>query len=85
MFLTRMGMSAKFIVTGDMSQIDLPRRQQSGLAYVIDLLQDTEGLEIVRLNQMDVIRHPLVKRIIDAFEKVEAKEKEDKRNENKAQ
>ncbi len=85
MFLTRMGMSAKFIVTGDMSQIDLPRKQQSGLAYVIDLLQDTEGLEIVRLNQMDVIRHPLVKRIIDAFEKVEAKEKEDKRNENKAQ
>lgn len=83
MFLTRMGMSAKFIVTGDMSQVDLPRRQQSGLAYAIDLLKDTEGLEIIRLNQMDVIRHPLVKRIIDAFEKAEAKEKIDKDNERK--
>ncbi len=79
MFLTRMGMSAKFIVTGDMSQVDLPRWQQSGLSYVIDLLKDTEGLEIIRLNQMDVIRHPLVKRIIDAFEKAEDKEDKEKK------
>lgn len=83
MFLTRMGMSAKFIVTGDMSQVDLPRRQQSGLAYAIDLLKDTEGLEIIRLNQMDVIRHPLVKRIIDAFEKDEARIKLEKDNDRK--
>ncbi|MDG1347344.1 MAG: PhoH family protein [Crocinitomicaceae bacterium] len=80
MFLTRMGMSAKFIVTGDMSQVDLPRHQQSGLSYVIDLLKDTDGLEIIRLNQMDVIRHPLVKRIIDAFEKADDKDKVAKQN-----
>ncbi|MFA7272931.1 MAG: PhoH family protein [Crocinitomicaceae bacterium] len=78
MFLTRMGMTAKFIITGDMSQIDLPRSQQSGLSYALDLLKDTEGLDIIRLNQNDVIRHPLVKRIIDAFDKAEAKEKEEK-------
>jgi phosphate starvation-inducible PhoH-like protein len=83
MFLTRMGVSAKFIITGDMSQVDLPRRQQSGLAYAIDLLKDTDGLEIIRLNQMDVIRHPLVKRIIDAFEKEEAKIKKQKENDTK--
>ena len=83
MFLTRMGMSAKFIVTGDMSQVDLPRHQQSGLSYVIDLLKDTDGLEIIRLNQMDVIRHPLVKRIIDAFEKADDKDKAAKQNEKK--
>jgi phosphate starvation-inducible protein PhoH and related proteins len=85
MFLTRMGMSAKFIVTGDMSQVDLPRRQQSGLSYVVDLLKDTEGLEIIRLNQMDVIRHPLVKRIIDAFEKAEEKEKKENTDNKKDQ
>jgi phosphate starvation-inducible PhoH-like protein len=82
MFLTRMGMSAKFIITGDMSQVDLPPRQQSGLAYALDLLKVTKGLEIIRLNQNDVIRHPLVKKIIDAFEKAEAKEQEDKYKKN---
>lgn len=81
MFLTRMGMSAKFVVTGDMSQVDLPRKQQSGLSYALDLLKDTEGLGIIRLNQTDVIRHPLVKRIIDAFDKAEAKEKQKRENE----
>ncbi|MCT4560163.1 MAG: PhoH family protein [Crocinitomicaceae bacterium] len=81
MFLTRMGMSAKFVVTGDMSQVDLPRKQQSGLSYALDLLKDTEGLGIIRLNQTDVIRHPLVKRIIDAFDKADAEEKKRKQNE----
>lgn len=81
MFLTRMGMSAKFVVTGDMSQVDLPRKQQSGLSYALDLLKDTEGLGIIRLNQTDVIRHPLVKRIIDAFDKAEVEEKKKRQNE----
>ncbi len=75
MFLTRMGMTAKFVITGDMSQVDLPRKQRSGLAYAMDILQDVEGLEIIRLQQSDVIRHSLVKKIIDAFDKAEAKEK----------
>lgn len=74
MFLTRMGMSAKFVITGDMSQVDLPRKQKSGLAYALDLLKNTEGMGIIRLNQKDVIRHPLVKKIIDAFDKADRAE-----------
>jgi len=76
MFLTRMGQTAQFVITGDMSQVDLPHRQRSGLAYALDILKEVEGLEIVRLTQSDVIRHNLVKRIVDAFDKAEAKEKE---------
>lgn len=76
MFLTRMGQTANFVITGDMSQVDLPKKQRSGLSYALDALQDVNGIGIVRLNQHDVIRHPLVKRIIDAFETAENKEKE---------
>jgi len=75
MFLTRMGQTAQFVITGDMSQVDLPHRQRSGLAYALDILNDVEGIEIIRLTQSDVIRHSLVKRIIDAFDKAEAIEK----------
>lgn len=78
MFLTRMGQTAQFIVTGDMSQIDLPSKQKSGLAYALDALNDVEGIGVVRLNQNDVIRHPLVKKIIEAFEKKENMEKKNK-------
>jgi phosphate starvation-inducible PhoH-like protein len=73
-----MGQTAQFVITGDMSQVDLPHRQRSGLSYALDILKDVEGLEIIRLTQSDVIRHNLVKRIIDAFEIAEAKEKEEK-------
>jgi phosphate starvation-inducible PhoH-like protein len=68
MFLTRMGMNANFIITGDASQIDLPKKQKSGLIYALDRLKDIDGIGIVRLNKNDVIRHKLVKQIIDAFE-----------------
>jgi phosphate starvation-inducible protein PhoH and related proteins len=78
MFLTRMGMTAKFVITGDMSQVDLPHRQKSGLAYALDILNEVEGIGIVRLGQNDVIRHSLVKRIIDAFDIAEQKEKAEK-------
>ncbi len=78
MFLTRMGQTAQFIITGDMSQIDLPSKQKSGLAYALDALRDVEGIGVVRLTQNDVIRHPLVKKIIDAFEKKENLEKKNK-------
>jgi phosphate starvation-inducible protein PhoH and related proteins len=71
MFLTRMGMTAKFVVTGDMSQIDLPRHQKSGLAFALDVLKEIEDISIIRLNQNDVIRHQLVKKIIDAFDKAD--------------
>lgn len=69
MFLTRMGKSAKFIVTGDMSQIDLPSKQKSGLVVVLDYLKNIDGIGVVRLNENDVVRHQLVKKIIKAFEK----------------
>lgn len=75
MFLTRMGMTAKFVVTGDMSQVDLPHRQRSGLSYALDVLKDVEGIGVVRLGQSDVIRHSLVKRIVAAFDVAEAEER----------
>lgn len=75
MFLTRMGMTAKFVITGDMSQIDLPSKQPSGLAYALDVLRDVKEVGIVRMGQADVIRHSLVKKIIDAFDKAELEEK----------
>lgn len=74
MFLTRMGQTANFVITGDMSQIDLPKKQRSGLSYALDALKGIDGIGIIRLNQSDVIRHPLVKKIIEAFEKAENEE-----------
>jgi phosphate starvation-inducible PhoH-like protein len=67
MFLTRMGRSAKFIVTGDVTQVDLPKNQKSGLKIALELLKNQKGINIVQLNEDDVIRHPLVKVIIRAF------------------
>jgi phosphate starvation-inducible PhoH-like protein len=67
MFLTRMGRSAKFIVTGDVTQIDLPRNQKSGLKLALELFKNQKGINIVELNENDVIRHPLVKLIIKLF------------------
>lgn len=81
MFLTRMGMTAKFVITGDLSQIDLPNKQTSGLAFALDNVKNIEEIGIVRLGQSDVIRHRLVKKIIDAFDKAEAEEKTKKENE----
>ena len=71
MFLTRMGRTAKFVITGDMTQVDLPHRQKSGLSYAIQALLEIQGIEVIELNQNDVIRHNLVKRIIMAFEEQE--------------
>lgn len=67
MFLTRMGPTAKFIVTGDLTQIDLPKKNQSGLATAIKILDNISGIEIVYLNGSDVVRHKLVKRILEAY------------------
>lgn len=68
MFLTRMGPNAKMIVTGDMSQVDLPRNQKSGLYGAIKLLGKIKGIEVVKLDVMDVVRHKLVKEIIKAYD-----------------
>ena len=67
MFLTRMGPTAKFIVTGDVTQIDLPKKQQSGLQNAIKLLDDIEGIDIIYLSGGDVVRHKLVRRILEAY------------------
>ncbi|MCX2453613.1 PhoH family protein [Pedobacter sp. PLR] len=67
MFLTRMGPSAKFIVTGDITQIDLPKKQMSGLFNALRILDDIPGIEIVYLTGEDVVRHKLVKRILQAY------------------
>ncbi len=71
MFLTRMGASAKFIVTGDASQIDLPRKQVSGLKEALRILKGIEGIDQIYLEENDVIRHQLVKNIIRAYDKEE--------------
>lgn len=68
MFLTRMGPSAKFVITGDVTQIDLPRNQPSGLLQAMRLLKDTAGIEFVMLDNRDVIRHKLVKKLIEAYD-----------------
>ena len=85
MFLTRMGRNAKFIVTGDVMQIDLPRRSDSGLTKAMDTLRNIEGIGIVEFDKRDIVRHRLVKYIVDAFDKREAIEngllKTDKKSE----
>ena len=68
MFLTRMGTNAKFIVTGDATQVDLPRREDSGLLRTIKMLEDIKGVTVVRFTDSDIVRHPLVSKIVKAFE-----------------
>ena len=69
MFLTRMGWNTKMIITGDMTQIDLPRTQKSGLVEALQILSGVEGIGIVELNRKDIVRHKLVTRIVNAYEK----------------
>ena len=73
MFLTRMGMNAKFIITGDPSQIDLPKNQQSGLQEAMKILHNVEEIGFIHLNESDVVRHPIVKKIILAYNQSEKK------------
>ncbi|HEX2105081.1 MAG TPA: PhoH family protein [Solirubrobacteraceae bacterium] len=67
MFLTRLGFNSKMVITGDITQIDLPRDQRSGLVVVSDILRDVEGVEFVRFGGADVVRHRLVQRIVEAY------------------
>ena len=81
MFLTRMGMNTKMIVTGDMTQIDLPASQTSGLVQALCILKGVKGISFVELNKKDIVRHKLVERIVDAYERFdkEAKAEREKR------
>lgn len=74
MFLTRIGANAKAIITGDMTQVDLPRNQRSGLEKAVRILQNVDGIAHIKLDEEDVVRHRLVKAIIRAYEKEKTKE-----------
>ena len=76
MFLTRMGNWSKFIITGDPTQIDLPNKQPSGLIPTINLLKDIKGLSIIHLDEGDIVRNPLVTKIVNAFEREEKENRE---------
>jgi phosphate starvation-inducible PhoH-like protein len=80
MFLTRMGWNTKMIITGDTSQIDLPRSQKSGLIEALEILNGTEGIGIVHLDRKDIVRHKLVTRIVNAYEKFDKLHKDESIN-----
>ena len=71
MFLTRMGKNAKFVVTGDITQVDLPKNQTSGLPHATKILDGIDGIAIIQLQKSDIIRHKLVSKIINAYENTE--------------
>jgi phosphate starvation-inducible PhoH-like protein len=75
MFLTRLGMNAKMIVTGDITQIDLPDAKKSGLIHAMNVLNGVEGIARIEFNKKDIVRHKLVQRIVDAYEKFGAEQK----------
>ena len=75
MFLTRLGANSKAIITGDITQIDLPKREISGLVQIREVLKDIDGISFVTFDKGDVVRHKLVKDIIEAYEKYQSKEK----------
>ena len=88
MFLTRMGMNTKMIVTGDMTQIDLPSSQRSGLIEAMHILKDVKGISFIMLDKSDIVRHKLVTSIVEAYEKYDEVRKslrEAMRNEKEAQ
>ncbi len=74
MFLTRLGMNGKMIITGDVTQIDLPRHTRSGLLQALNILRGVKGIGLIEYEKKDIVRHPLVQRIVDAYE---AREKDD--------
>ena len=71
MFLTRLGFGSKMVITGDTSQVDLPKGAKSGLVAAENILKDVKGISFVHLEQTDVVRHPLVGRIVEAYGKFE--------------
>ncbi|HCO38727.1 MAG TPA: phosphate starvation-inducible protein PhoH, partial [Aquificaceae bacterium] len=76
MFLTRIGFGSKVVITGDITQIDLPKREQSGLVEAIKVLKGIEGISFVWFKEEDVVRHPIVARIIKAYEEFERSKEE---------
>lgn len=77
MFLTRLGMNAKMVITGDITQIDLPRHTRSGLMQALNILRDVKGIGLIEYEKKDIVRHPLVQRIVDAYEHREAADEQE--------
>lgn len=82
MFLTRMGTKSKVVVTGDISQIDLPKHQKSGLKEAVEILKGTDGIGFIHLDTSDVVRHSLVKKMIEAYDKATVEKLKRKEEEN---
>ena len=82
MFLTRMGRNAKFIVTGDVTQVDLPHKSDSGLVRAMQTVKGIKGIGFVEFNKGDIVRHELVKHIVEAFDKSDEKREAKERNNN---
>jgi len=82
MFLTRMGLNAKFVITGDITQIDLPERNQSGLLQALKILGNITGISVVMFDKRDIVRHRLVRDIVEAYDNFTA-EQEKKRSEKR--
>lgn len=80
MFLTRMGWNTKMIVTGDLTQIDLPKHQKSGLKEAVEILHNVEGISVVELGQKDIVRHKLVTRIVHAYEAYDQRREDNEEN-----
>jgi phosphate starvation-inducible PhoH-like protein len=78
MFLTRIGFGSKAVVTGDITQVDLPRGVQSGLRHVLEVLEGIEGIGLIHFANSDVVRHPMVQKVVDAYDKFESAEKKRK-------
>ena len=85
MFLTRMGQNTKMIITGDLTQIDLPRNVKSGLKEAKEVLKNVKGIAFVEMDERDIVRHKLVTRIVNAYHKYESEKKYPLFNENKAE
>lgn len=85
MFLTRMGMNTKMIVTGDMTQIDLPSSQVSGLVQALRILKGVKGIAFIELNHKDIVRHKLVTRIVEAYDRFEKARREEQKKEKEEQ
>ena len=68
MFLTRLGEGSRMVITGDLTQVDLPRGHTSGLRHAIKILKDIEDIGIIKLSERDVVRHPLVQKIVKAYQ-----------------
>ena len=85
MFLTRIGFGSTAVITGDITQVDLPRGTRSGLAHVTEVLKDVKGIGFTHFESKDVVRHPLVQRIVEAYDRFDALQeaaRKERRNEH---